>query len=322
MKTYNTVVTLLKQNSISFREITHAAEGRCDVVSKMRGNELSQAAKAMVLFAKKGKKDKAYYLVVIPGDKQIDMSLIKSLTGSSYIGMAPVDEAKKLTECEIGAVPPFSFNSELQLIVDPSMQQNEEIVFNAGLLTTSFFMKSTDYIKAANPTLLNIIKGNNSSSLEKKYDSSNQDAKKEISQKETKISAQAQTSNRTEEKESVTGPLNFSSNLNSNMFPSNKALHTFNTENKTEIKFYKIDKSIYAVVNGQRIESKDIWLNYNNSADTSENLAQCSLNFQNQILAIKRISEISLAFNGKIVITALSSWKDLEIPKSLSMVLL
>jgi len=54
---------------------------------------------------------------------------------------------KRLTSCEIGAVPPFSFNENLNVIVDPALYENEEIIFNAGLLDRTVFILVQNYRK-------------------------------------------------------------------------------------------------------------------------------------------------------------------------------
>ena len=70
--------------------------------------------------------------------------------------IAPREKAEALTGCVIGAIPPFSFNDQLILLADPLIQENEEVVFNAGRLDRSIFMKSVDYFRIAKPQLLNI----------------------------------------------------------------------------------------------------------------------------------------------------------------------
>jgi Ala-tRNA(Pro) deacylase len=56
----------------------------------------------------------------------------------------------------IGAIPPFSFNDQLQVLADPLIQENEEVVFNAGRLDRSIFMKLDDYLRIAKPQLVKI----------------------------------------------------------------------------------------------------------------------------------------------------------------------
>jgi Ala-tRNA(Pro) deacylase len=149
----------LKSQNVNFRTVEHQAEGRCDVISKIRGNDLCQALKALVIMAKLNKKDRKYFLAVVPGDKSLDMTAIKDYSQAhDGVMFAPIDRASALTECNIGAVPPFTFNQDLHLIVDPSIKLNKEVVFNAGVLDHSIFISIEDYIKTANPTFVDIIK--------------------------------------------------------------------------------------------------------------------------------------------------------------------
>ncbi len=168
MKIYQEVVSLLTAKTINFREIVHAAEGQCEVVSKIRGNELSQAMKAIVLMAKINKKDRKYYLAVLPGDRAIDMNVIKRFARANEgVMFAPKDRAEQLTGCVMGSVPPFTFNPQLELIVDPSIRENSEIVFNAGTLDRSIFMSVEDYISVTNPNFLNFVKDSAEKSMGK-----------------------------------------------------------------------------------------------------------------------------------------------------------
>ena len=70
--------------------------------------------------------------------------------------MAAREKAQELTGCVIGAIPPFSFHEQLQVLADPLIQQNEEVVFNAGRLDRSIFMKLADYLRIAKPQMATI----------------------------------------------------------------------------------------------------------------------------------------------------------------------
>jgi len=162
MSTFEKIIQLLQSHHIQFRECRHEAEGRCEAISKIRGNELHQAMKALVIMARLNKKDRKYYLAVLPADQSIDMNTIKNYSGAlDGVMLAPPDRAKMLTGCEMGAVPPFTFHQDLHLLADPTIKENSEIVFNAGVLDCSIFMSVDDYIKVANPTFVEIIKKSN-----------------------------------------------------------------------------------------------------------------------------------------------------------------
>ena len=54
---------------------------------------------------------------------------------------------------------PLSFNPELELVVDPSLLENDEIYFNAARLDRSMVLKTSDYVAVARPRLGRIVQG-------------------------------------------------------------------------------------------------------------------------------------------------------------------
>ena len=136
--------------------VEHLPEGRTDVIAQIRGNRLNQAIKSMVVQVRYGKKDNRYYLANVPGDCRVDFEAIRSVLDADSVAFAPRARAESLAGCVIGSIPPFSFNEELIVLADPAIRDNEEVVFNAGRLDRSIFMKMEDYIRIANPRLVKI----------------------------------------------------------------------------------------------------------------------------------------------------------------------
>ena len=150
-ETYGQLITFLDENKAEYRLIDHELEGRTELVSPMRGNELSQAAKCMVVMVKITKKDKKYILAVIPGDAKVDLNAIKALYRGIYVSFATPEIAEKLAGSVSGTILPFSFNPELVLIVDPKLLENDELFFNAARLDRSMALKTADYVRITNP---------------------------------------------------------------------------------------------------------------------------------------------------------------------------
>jgi len=157
--TYTRLIAFLDGHEVPYRLIDHAAEGRTELVSPMRGNELSQAAKCIVLMVKMGKKITRYILAVIPGDTMVDFQAVKALLGSTYVTFASPDIAEQLAGSVAGTILPFSFNEELEMVVDPSLLKNDEMYFNAARLDRSMVLSTHDYISVAKPRLEHIAKG-------------------------------------------------------------------------------------------------------------------------------------------------------------------
>lgn len=151
--TYSHLIAWLDARAVPYRLIDHAPEGRTEVVSPMRGNALAQAAKCLVLMVKVGKKVTRFVLAVVPGDARVDLPAVKALLGGTYVAFASTEIAERLAGSMTGTVLPFSFTPELELIVDPSLLENEEIYFNAARLDRSMVLKSSDYVAVAHPRL-------------------------------------------------------------------------------------------------------------------------------------------------------------------------
>jgi Ala-tRNA(Pro) deacylase len=154
--TYIQLITFLDQHGVQYRLIDHTPEGRTELVSPMRGNALSQAAKCIVLMVKIGKKVTRYILAVVPGDARVDLNAVKTLMGGTYVAFASSDIAERLAGSVAGTILPFSFNPELELVVDPSLLENDEIYFNAARLDRSMVLKTIVYVAVARPRIKRI----------------------------------------------------------------------------------------------------------------------------------------------------------------------
>ncbi|MEY2817807.1 MAG: YbaK/EbsC family protein [Chloroflexota bacterium] len=147
---------LLEANGAEFRVIEHEAEGRTEFITKIRGNRIEQAIKSMVVQVRMSKKENLYALANVPGDCRVDFAGIKVHFNADSVAMAAREKAEALTGCATGSIPPFSFNDQLILLADPMIKENEEVVFNAGSLERSIFMKMEDYFRIANPQVVKI----------------------------------------------------------------------------------------------------------------------------------------------------------------------
>ncbi len=154
---FDRLVALLEAEKADFRVIEHVPEGRSEHISKIRGNLPSQAAKAMVM-AVKTAEGRKFVLAVLPGDRRVDFTGIAKAVGGKKSSLAAPEEAKRLTECEMGAVPPFTFSDELVLVVDPNLLTHDQIAFNAGRLDRSMFLATASYLAVAKPKVAPIAR--------------------------------------------------------------------------------------------------------------------------------------------------------------------
>jgi Ala-tRNA(Pro) deacylase len=150
---YDRLIELLDAKGARYRVIDHKPEGRTELVSAMRGNDLARAAKCIVVMVKIGKKVTRHVLAVVPGDARVDLGAIKNLLGGTYASFASRENAERLAGSASGTILPFSFDPELEPIVDPALLDGDEIFFNAARLDRSLALDARDYAAIAQPRL-------------------------------------------------------------------------------------------------------------------------------------------------------------------------
>jgi Ala-tRNA(Pro) deacylase len=147
---------LLDREGSTYRVIEHPPEGRTEMIAQIRGNRIEQSIKSMVLQVRLSRRENIYCLANVPGDCRVDFEAVKSHFHADSAAFAKREKAEELTGCAIGAIPPFSFSDRLQLLADPLIRENDEVVFNAGRLDRSIMMKLDDYLRIAQPSLVSI----------------------------------------------------------------------------------------------------------------------------------------------------------------------
>lgn len=146
MNTYEKVIALLDEHRADYRVVVHEAIGQTDVISAIRGNDLHQAAKAMVLEVTMPEGAEARYLLaIVPGDCKINFKSAARAIGGKKSTFAAPEQAQALTECVMGAVPPFSFDDRLALRVDTRLRDVGTLWFNAGALERSVALNVNDF---------------------------------------------------------------------------------------------------------------------------------------------------------------------------------
>ncbi|EMU1127009.1 YbaK/prolyl-tRNA synthetase associated domain-containing protein [Citrobacter koseri] len=149
------LITLLSQEGATYRVLSHEAVGKCEAVSEIRGTALGQGAKALVCKVK-GNGVNQHVLAILSADQQADLTQLTNHLGGLRASLASPAEVDALTGCVFGAIPPFSFHPNLKLVADPLLfERFNEIAFNAGVLEKSVIMNTDDYLRIAQPELVN-----------------------------------------------------------------------------------------------------------------------------------------------------------------------
>ena len=150
---YDRLIADLDAAGARYRLIDHAPEGRTDLVSVMRGHDVAQAAKCLIVMVKIGKRQSRYVLAVVPGDARLDLQAVKALLEGTYVSFAGQEKAEELAGSQAGTILPFSYHRKLEVIADPRLLELPEMYFNAARLDRSIAMATDDYVRLAAPRL-------------------------------------------------------------------------------------------------------------------------------------------------------------------------
>lgn len=153
---FDQLVALLSEAKAKFRVIEHAAEGRSEAISVIRGNRPDQAAKAMVLDLRGGGGGRRHVLAILPGSARLDFAAVARFFEARKCGFASPDTAQELTGCAMGSVPPFALNPTLSIVVDEDLLANDTLFFNAGRLDRSMELDTRDWLAVAKPRVARI----------------------------------------------------------------------------------------------------------------------------------------------------------------------
>ena len=150
------ITDLLKSRKVGFETFEHEAVRTSEEAAKVRsGYSLAQGAKALIVKVGSGND---FAMLVVPGDRKFSNSLAKKALGTSNLCFATKAQVSELTGgVKLGGVPPFGNLFNLKVVADPSLFDQQIIIFNAGDRRFSVAMKSQDYRKLVNPEVKRII---------------------------------------------------------------------------------------------------------------------------------------------------------------------
>lgn len=139
------IKAFLSERRIPFREIHHEATRTSEESARVRGVPIDIGGKAIVM-----KTDDEFRLFVISAAHKVDSPAIKKYLGVKKLRFASADELQQLTGLVPGSVPPFGHPIlPFNLYIDESVGRNAEIAFNAGSLSDSLILRTSDYLAVA-----------------------------------------------------------------------------------------------------------------------------------------------------------------------------
>ena len=152
MSVLKKIQELLDSLNIEYELLNHTPVYTSADAAKIRDTGISNGAKALVFIA-----DGDPILIVVPGDKKVDLRKFKQQFHIKDLRMASLIEVKEITTLEVGSIPPVGKVMNLKSYFDSSFLKKEVVAFNAGSHSVSIRMKASDLIKVENPIIESFI---------------------------------------------------------------------------------------------------------------------------------------------------------------------
>jgi Ala-tRNA(Pro) deacylase len=97
-------------------------------------------------------------MAVIAGNHKISLDAVQAGLGAGRVRLATEDEfISRFPGCEIGAMPPFGQLFGLKTLVDPNLEKDEHIYFNAGNHVQTVRLRYKDFVTLAKPQTMPLV---------------------------------------------------------------------------------------------------------------------------------------------------------------------
>jgi Ala-tRNA(Pro) deacylase len=91
-------------------------------------------------------------VAVLPANARVDLEKARQMFGGAEMALASEEDvAARCPDCELGVLPPFGSQYGMRTIVDESLQQSEDVLFEANSHDEAIRMKLADFLRLENP---------------------------------------------------------------------------------------------------------------------------------------------------------------------------
>jgi Ala-tRNA(Pro) deacylase len=147
----------LKQKQVPFDVITHHDTYDAQHLAQSMHVSGRQVAKT-VLLRTDGEDD--FVVAVLPANRIVDLDLASDVLGVDYVELASERElAQHCPDCEVGVLPPFGHEYGMRTVVDVTLLEDEEIVFEGNTHHEAIRMKLDDYREIEGPVVGSFVLG-------------------------------------------------------------------------------------------------------------------------------------------------------------------
>ncbi|KPJ87737.1 MAG: prolyl-tRNA synthetase [Spirochaetes bacterium DG_61] len=142
----------LNENRVKYVSIKHSLAYTAQEIAASAHIHGKELAKSVIV-----KIDGEMAMAVLPANFRIDLNRLAQEVGGKKVELADEREfSERFPGCAPGAMPPFGNLYGMQVFVDPSLSEDEQIVFNAGSHTELIRLSYKDFVRLVKPRITHL----------------------------------------------------------------------------------------------------------------------------------------------------------------------
>ncbi len=136
----------LDSNGVRYVTISHSPAFSAQQIAESAHVSGKELAKTVMV-----KADGQLAMAVLPASRTVNFDKLAAGLGSEVDIATESEFEDRFPDCEVGAMPPFGGLYGIDLYVDPSLAEDEEIAFNAGSHTELIRLAFAEFERLAEP---------------------------------------------------------------------------------------------------------------------------------------------------------------------------
>lgn len=156
------IIAHLGKNKVKFVIVKHKKVYTAYDLAQTLGTKLENIAKTLLVHVElpvMKKKEKRYYVVVLPASYYVDFAKLKKSLKASKVKIAQEKAMKKLG-IKPGALSPFGSMRKMGVVVDKALLKTKDAIVGAESFTESLRMKIKDLVAVEAPVVATVGKKN------------------------------------------------------------------------------------------------------------------------------------------------------------------
>ncbi|MEM2073957.1 MAG: YbaK/EbsC family protein [Nitrososphaeria archaeon] len=133
----------LKENGLWYRFIEKTETIHTADAAKAAGIELNRLTKNLVSKTDSGE----YVLLIVPGDKKVDLDKAAKVLGVRKVRLVPFDQAEEISGYPPGGTPSIGHKTPMKIVLDKSLLLHQTVFCGGGSRTKLLELRTDDIVR-------------------------------------------------------------------------------------------------------------------------------------------------------------------------------